>query len=125
MGTGDPHAMVLVWVTSALAHYVATSNYGDLRVGEPGYHLDFDPDTVRCPQLGLDSAGPHTARYSRLPQPGAQLGGRGQVTPQLQPRNGGKSVDVAQLWLATSMGSGPGTQHRNGLLPRRRPATPG
>ena len=43
--------MVLVWVTYALAHYVATSNYGDLRVGEPGYHLDFDPDTVRCHDL--------------------------------------------------------------------------
>ena len=56
-GTGDPHDMVLVRFTYALADYVATSNYGDLRVGEPGYLLDLDPDTVRCPDLAWIAPG--------------------------------------------------------------------
>ena len=69
MGTGDPHAMVLVWFTNTLANYVASDGYGDLRVGEPGYLLDLDPDTVRCPDLAWIAPGripPDTRGYPNL-----------------------------------------------------------
>ncbi len=99
MGTGDPHAMVLVWFTYALAHYVATEGYGDLRVGEPGYHLDLDPDTVRCPDLAWIAPG-------RIP-PGTQ--GYPNLAPDLaievkSPRNSNPEI-AAKAWMWLSYGS--------------------
>ena len=91
-GTGDSHAMVLVWFTNTLANYVASDGYGDLRVGEPGYLLDLDPDTVRCPDLAWIAPGripPGTRGYPNL-APIWQLRSSLQKTPTLKwrPRRG-------------------------------------
>ena len=99
MGTGDPHAMVLVWFTYALAGYVATSNYGDLRVGEPGYLLDLDPDTVRCPDLAWIAPGrilPGTQGYPNLaPDLAVEIKSPGNSNPEM----------TAKAWMWLSYGS--------------------
>ena len=49
MGTGDPHGIVVTRIAGILFIHTESNGYGAVRSGEPGYHLDFNPDTVRCP----------------------------------------------------------------------------
>ena len=59
--TGDPHGIVVSRIHYALAHYVEQTRHGDIRVGETGYRLESDPDTVRGRRCGLGSAGPYSS----------------------------------------------------------------
>ena len=96
MGTEHPHSIVLVWFTHVLAEFVAATNYGLLAVGEPGYLLDLDPDTVRCPDLAWIAPG-------RIP-PGTQ--GFPNLAPDLavevkSPSNSNPEMAAkARMWLS-------------------------
>ena len=51
MGTGRPHGITVARTSSLILIYSDANNYGEVLSGEPGMHLDFDPDTVRCPDV--------------------------------------------------------------------------
>ncbi len=85
MGTGHPHSIVLVWFTYLLADYVAKASHGILCVGEPGYHLDVDPDTVRCPDLAWFAPRTHPPDTRGCPNLAPRPRRRGKVAQQLQP----------------------------------------
>ena len=51
MPTGDPHGDVVLRAALALGNYTENSDYGVVRTGEPGYLLDWEPDTVRAPDV--------------------------------------------------------------------------
>ena len=97
VGTGDPHSATLYYATINLSPYIEANNYGDVRIGEPGYRLETDPDTVRCPDLAWFAPG-------RLP-PGTT--GYPELTPDLcievaSPSNSRADrllSDKAQMWL--------------------------
>ena len=55
--TGDPHGETLSFSHGNLFQYTMASDYGDLRVGEPGYLLERDPDTVRAPDIAWFAPG--------------------------------------------------------------------
>ena len=46
MGTGRPHGITVTRTSSLLLIYSDENGYGEVLSGEPGMHLDFDPDTV-------------------------------------------------------------------------------
>ncbi len=69
MGTGRPHGIVVTRTGSLLLIYSDANNYGEVLSGEPGMHLDFDPDTVRCPDVAWFAHGripPDTRGYPNL-----------------------------------------------------------
>ena len=57
MPTGHPHGVAVKWITFALAGYEAETGYGSVITGEPGYRLEFDPDTVRAPDVAWIAPG--------------------------------------------------------------------
>ena len=57
MGTGDPHGIVVTRISGIIFVYTETTGYGEGRTGEPGYLLDLDPDTVRCPDVAWIAPG--------------------------------------------------------------------
>ena len=95
--TGDPHSETVYRATIGLSPYVETNDYGDIRVGEPGYRLERNPDTVRAPDVAWFAPG-------RIP-PGTQ--GFPELTPDLcievaSPSNARADrllADKAQMWL--------------------------
>ena len=61
VGTGEPHAITVAETHGRLYLYTVHTDYGDTRVGEPGYRLESNPDTVRCPDVAWFAPGrvPH------------------------------------------------------------------
>ena len=58
MPTGHPHAKVASKFDRALGNYTeAAGNYGEVVVGDPGYRLERDPDTVRAPDVAWIAPG--------------------------------------------------------------------
>ena len=58
MPTGHPHARVASKFDRALGNYTeAAGNYGEVLVGDPGYRLERDPDTVRAPDVAWIAPG--------------------------------------------------------------------
>lgn len=51
MGTGRLHSLVVGWIAYWINNYVLLTGYGMMFTGEPGYLLDLEPDTVRCPDV--------------------------------------------------------------------------
>ena len=96
MGTGDPHGIVVTRIAGLIFIYTETTGYGAGRAGEPGYHLDFDPDTVRCPDVSWIAPG-------RIPE-GAQ--GYPNLAPDLavevkSPGNSNPEMAAkARMWLS-------------------------
>ncbi len=97
VGTGDPHSATVVRAGSVLLRYTDANDYGEARSGEPGYRLERDPDTVRCPDIAWFAPG-------RIP-PGTV--GYPELTPDLcievaSPSNARADrllSDKAQMWL--------------------------
>ena len=97
VGTGDPHSATVIRAGSVLLRYADASDYGEARSGEPGYRLERNPDTVRCPDIAWFAPG-------RIP-----LGtvGYPELTPDLcievaSPSNARADrllSDKAQMWL--------------------------
>ena len=95
--TGDPHGETLSFSHGNLFQYTMATDYGDLRVGETGYLLERDPDTVRAPDVAWFAPG-------RIP-----LGTTGfpELTPDLcievaSPSNSRSDrllSEKAQMWL--------------------------
>ena len=57
MGTGHPHSILVSMIAHILLSYVIPNDYGTVHTGEPGYLLDLDPDTVRCPDVAWIAPG--------------------------------------------------------------------
>ncbi len=57
VSTGDPHAIAVSRIDTALSVYSDDNDYGETRAGEPGYRLEFAPDTVRAPDVAWIAAG--------------------------------------------------------------------
>ena len=97
VGTGRPHAITLVRTISPLFQYTETTDYGEVLAGEPGFRLETNPDTVRCPDVAWFAPG-------RIP-PG--ITGFPELTPDLcievaSPSNSRSDrllSDKAQMWL--------------------------
>ena len=97
VGTGYPHAITLVRTTGPLFHYTEATDHGEVLAGEPGYRLESNPDTVRCPDIAWFAPG-------RIP-PGTV--GFPDLTPDLcieiaSPSNSRRDrllSEKAQMWL--------------------------
>lgn len=97
VATGDPHGETVSFSHGNLFQYIIAVGYGDLRVGETGYLLERDPDTVRAPDIAWFAPG-------RIP-PGTT--GFPELTPDLcvevaSPSNSRRDrllSDKAQMWL--------------------------
>ncbi len=97
VATGDPHGETVSFSHGNLFQYIIAVGYGDLRVGETGYLLERDPDTVRSPDVAWFAPG-------RIP-PGTT--GFPELTPDLcievaSPSNSRHDrllSDKAQMWL--------------------------
>ena len=57
VATGDPHAIAVSRIDYALTDYAEINDYGETRAGEPGYRLEFAPDTVRAPDVAWVAPG--------------------------------------------------------------------
>ena len=57
VATGDPHALTVSRTTTALTNYSDDNDYGETKAGEPGYWLEFAPDTVRAPDVAWIAPG--------------------------------------------------------------------
>lgn len=96
MGTGHPHGVVVNFIAYWITNYILPIGYGVVVTGEPGYLLDLDPDTVRCPDVSWIAPG-------RVP-PGAQ--GYLNLTPDLavevkSPSNSRPEMTAkARMWLS-------------------------
>ena len=69
VGTGDPHAITVFRTSGILFQYTEATGYGEARAGEPGYRLETNPDTVRCPDVAWFAPGripPGTAGFPDL-----------------------------------------------------------
>lgn len=51
--TGSLHGLLVARLTGALAVYVEEKRLGVVFSGEPGFHLERDPDTVRAPDVAF------------------------------------------------------------------------
>ncbi len=95
MPTGDPHADTTVLTSYFLTQYTFDSGYGVTRVGEPGYRLERNPDTVRSPDVAWFAP-------ERIPE-GTQ--GFPELAPDLavevkSPSNSNPEMAAkAQMWL--------------------------
>ena len=95
--TGHPHGIVVARTAGPMFQYAEGSDYGEVIAGEPGYHLERDPDTVRAPDVAWFAPG-------RIP-PGTT--GFPELTPDLcvevaSPSNSRRDrllSDKAQMWL--------------------------
>ena len=97
VGTGHPHATTVFRTSGIMFQYTEATGYGEALTGEPGYRLERDPDTVRCPDIAWFVPG-------RIP-PGTS--GFPDLTPDLcievaSPSNSRADrllSDKAQMWL--------------------------
>ena len=93
MPTGMPHGLVVKWITFVLTEYEMATGYGKVVTGEPGYRLEFDPDTVRAPDVAWIAPG-------RIP-PGMQ--GYPNLAPDLVVEvlsPGQNLADKALMWIS-------------------------
>ena len=93
MSTGDPHAIVVKWITFVLTQYEVGTGYGEVRTGEPGYRLEFDPDTVRAPDVSWIAPGRVPAGTQGFPDLAPDL-----VVEVLSPRQ--DLSEKAEMWLS-------------------------
>lgn len=57
VGTGRPHATIVFRTSGIMFQYTEATGYGEAMAGEPGYRLERDPDTVRCPDIAWFAPG--------------------------------------------------------------------
>ena len=61
----NPLAATISRVNASLFNYAENNDYGETRTGEPGFHLESDPDTVRAPDVAWIAPGRVTAEESQ------------------------------------------------------------
>ena len=93
VATGDPHAIAVGRITTALTNYSDDNDYGETRAGEPGYRLEVGPDTVRAPDAAWIAPG-------RIPEgtPGFPNLAPDLVVEVLSPRQ--DLSEKAAMWLS-------------------------
>ena len=97
VGTGDPHAEAVIRSGSVMLRYADDHDYGEARSGEPGYRLERNPDTVRCPDVAWFAPGripPGTTGYPEL-TPDLCI----EVASPCNSRADRLLSDKAQMWL--------------------------
>ena len=95
--TGHPHGITVGRTAGSVFQYSEDNDYGEVITGEPGYHLERNPDTVRAPDVAWFAPG-------RIP-PGTT--GFPDLTPDLcievaSPSNSRADrllSDKARMWL--------------------------
>ena len=93
--TGDPHGETVARVSSLILGYSEDNDFALVRSGEPGYRLEWGPDTVCAPDVAWIAPG-------RIPE-GTQ--GYPEVAPDLavevkSPGNSNPEMAAeAQMWL--------------------------
>jgi Uma2 family endonuclease len=93
VATGDPHAVTVSRIDYALTHYAEVNDYGETRTGEPGYRLEFDPDTVRAPDVAWIAPGRIPEGTEGYPNLAPDL-----VIEVLSPRQ--DLAEKAAMWLS-------------------------
>ena len=99
MGTGDPHGITVSRISGLIFNYTEANDYGEARSGEPGYHLDFEPDTVRCPDVAWIAPGRVPPRTHGFPSLAPDL-----AIEVKSPSNSNPEM-AAKAWLWLSYGS--------------------
>ncbi len=96
MPPGDKHGFLVARIGRLFANYAEDNDYGDVRVGNSGFLLEQDPDTVRGPDVAWVAPG-------RLPRPAV---GYAELVPDLvvevkSPSNSNREMaDRAMMWLS-------------------------
>ena len=97
VGTGTHHSRTVIRTASPLFQYTEATDYGEAFAGEPGYRLERDPDTVRCPDIAWFAPGrilPETVGFPDL-TPDLCI----EVTSPSNSRSDRLLSDKAQMWL--------------------------
>ena len=97
VSAGELHSATVYFSTFRLGLYVEANGYGELRTGEPGYHLGRNPDTVRAPDVAWFAPGrirPGTTGFPEL-TPDLCI----EVASPSNTRADRLPVDKAQMWL--------------------------
>ena len=95
MPPGDEHGVLVARIAWLFTGYAEENDYGEVRAGDSGFHLDHDPDTVRGPDVAWVST-------DRLPSP---VVGYAELAPDLvvevkSPSNSNREMaDRALMWL--------------------------
>ena len=111
MPPGDEHGVLVAGIAWLFTSYSEINDYGEVRAGDSGFHLEHDPDTVRGPDVAWVAPG-------RLSGP---VVGYAELAPDLvvevkSPGNSNREMaDREMMWL--SHGS------RMALVPDPRPVT--
>ena len=93
VATGDPHAIAVSRIDTALSVYSDDKDYGEIRTGEPGYRLEVGPDTVRAPDVAWIAPGRIPEGTQGYPQLAPDL-----VVEVLSPRQ--DLSEKAAMWLS-------------------------
>ena len=97
MPTGEPHGVVVSLTHYFITQYALATGHGQTRAGEPGYHLERDPDTARAPDVAWFSP-------ENVPPPGTQgfPGWAPDLAVEVQsPSNSNPEMAAkAQMWLS-------------------------
>ena len=67
--TGHPHGITVGRTAGSMFRYSEDNDYGEVITGEPGYHLERNPDTVRAPDVAWFAPGrvpPGTVGFPEL-----------------------------------------------------------
>lgn len=93
---GDPHGIVVSRIDTALSNYSDANDYGETRTGEPGYRLDFNPDTVRAPDVAWIAPGRVPAGTRGYPNLAPDLA----VEVKSPSNSYAELADKALMWLS-------------------------
>ncbi len=91
-----PQAEAMTRTMFVLASYVYDHNYGDLSAGDPGYHLEHDPDTVRATDIAWFAPGRLTERVQGYPELAPDLA----VEVKSPSNSDPEMADKATMWLS-------------------------
>ena len=80
MPTGDHHGDTTALISYFITQYTFETGSGATRVGEPGYRLESDPDTVRAPDIAWFATNRVPTGTQGYPEVVPGLGCGGQVS---------------------------------------------
>ena len=96
MCSEDPQAEAITRTLVAVASYVYDHDHGDLSAGDPGYHLEHDPDTVRATDIAWFAPGRLTERVQGYPELAPDLA----VEVKSPSNSNAEMAAKARMWLS-------------------------